>query len=113
MHALLTLGFLGAFGLLWLIGKQYKPGESPFERLPATLAADGRSKVETQTAPSGRRYVLSSWAPGADGRTFHVAELKGRPAWISFWRDGSGAKSLYLSLASSGELNEMRKDFGV
>jgi hypothetical protein len=114
MHFLLTVGFLGAFGAFFLLGKtRYKSGEGPFERLPAgvPLAPEGR---RVEPASDGTKYVVHYWKPGADGRQFHVAEVKGRPSWISFWFvPATGKRTLYLSLATAGELNDLRRDWAV
>ena len=114
MHVLLSLGFLGALGAFWLIGKQrYKAGEGPFERLPSGVSQTPAGR-RVESASDGTRYVVHYWPPAADGREFHVAEVKGRPSWISFWFEPStGKRALVLSLATAGELNELRKDWDV
>lgn len=112
MQALLTIGFLGALGAFWLLAKRYPEGESPFDRLPAGVAPKpAGSNVET--VADGTRYTVYFWTPGADGKQFNVAEVKGRGGWISFWTDPSGKRALYMALAQSGELNDLRKDWGV
>jgi len=114
MHFLLTLGFLGAFGAFWLLGKQrYKSGEGPFDRLPAGVSPTSEGQ-RVESASDGTRYVVHYWTPGADGRQFHVAEVKGHPSWISFWFvPATGKRTLHLSLATAGELNDLRKDWDV
>jgi hypothetical protein len=113
MHALLTIGFLGALGAFWLLGKRYKDGDGPLDRLPVGVPPTPSGR-RVETASDGTKYVVHYWAPAADGRQFHVAEVKGRPSWISFWFDGkTGKRSLVLSLASAGELNDLRKDWAV
>jgi hypothetical protein len=112
MHFLLTLGMLGAFGAFWLFGKRYREGEAPFDRLPAGVSPKPvGSNVET--VADGTRYLVYFWTPGADGRQFNVAEVKGKAAWISFWSEPSGKRTLYMSLAEPGDLNDLRKDWGV
>jgi hypothetical protein len=113
MHALMVLGFAGALGALWLVGKRYAEGEGPFDRLPAGVEPKPLgSRVETSS--DGTRYLVHFWPVTADNRQFHVAERKGDRAWISFWFDrASGKRSLVLSLAHAGELNDMRKDWAL
>jgi hypothetical protein len=113
MHALLVLGVLGGFGLLWAVGKRYAEGEGPFERLPAGVPAEPLgSRVEESS--DGSRYRVYFWPVTADDRQFHVAERKGEKAWISFWFDRpTGKRTLYMSLANAGELNDMRKDWSL
>lgn len=112
MQVFLTLGFGLAFAALWLIGHRYKAGEAPFERLPAGVSSSPLgSRVET--VADGTRYLLYFWPPDASGRVFHVAEVKGRRAWVSFWLEPSGKRTLYQSLSEPGELNDLRKDWAV
>lgn len=112
MQALLLLGFSLAFGALWLVGNRYKSGEGPFERLPAGVSPKP-AQTRVETVADGTVYRVFDWPAGADGRAFHVAEVKGKPAWISFWTDRAGARSIHLSLATAGDLNDLRKDWAV
>jgi hypothetical protein len=112
MHPLIVLGVLGAFGALWLVGRRYAPGEGPFDRLPAGVSPKPAGS-RVQASADGTRYLVHYWPPSSDGRQFHVAEVKGARAWLSFWADPAGKRSLVLSLAHAGELNDMRKDWGV
>jgi len=114
MHFLLSVGFLGALGAFWLLGKQrYKEGEGPLERLPAGVSRTPQGQ-RVESASDGTKYLVRYWAPAADGRQFHVAEVKGRPSWISFWfTPATGKRTLVLSLATAGELNDLRKDWDV
>jgi hypothetical protein len=109
---LVRLGLIAALGAFWFLGKRYRPGESPFDRLPAGVSPKPEgSKVET--VADGTRYLVSFWTPSVDGRQFNVAEVKGNGGWISFWVEPSGKRTLYMALAQSGELNDLRKDWGV
>lgn len=109
MHALLVLGFAAAFGALWLVGNRYKAGEGPLDRLPPGLTRPPTVRVET--VADGTRYRVWDFA-SPDGRSFHVAEVKGEPRWVSFWLDPrTGKRTLYLSLATAGTLNDLRKDW--
>ncbi len=112
MHVLLTLGFGLAFAALWAIGHRYKEGEAPFDRLPTGVSATPLGK-RVETVADGTRYLLYFWPADAAGRVFHVAEVKGGRAWISFWLEPSGKRMLYQSLAEASELNDLRKDWGV
>lgn len=112
MQFILTLGFGLAFAALWAIGHRYREGEAPFDRLPAGVPPKPLgSKVETVS--DGTRYLLYFWPADASGRVFHVAEVKGRRAWLSFWLEPNGKRTLYQSLAEAGELADLRKDWGV
>jgi hypothetical protein len=111
MHVFLTLLAVGA-GIAWLLADRYKPGESPFDQLPAGVSPSPAGSTNVK-ASSGNRYEVSHWVPQGD-QQFHVAELKGKPAWISYWATRStGARTLHKAHASAGELNAMRKDFDV
>ena len=112
MHVLLTLGFGLAFAAFWVIGQRYKDGEAPFDRLPAGVARTPLGS-RLETAADGTRYHLYFWPANASGRAFHVAEVKGKRAWVSFWLEPTGQRVLYQSLADVGELNDMRKDWVV
>lgn len=112
MHSLLVIGFGLAFGAFWLLGNRYPKGEGPMDRLPAGLGAASSPRVET--VADGTRYRVIDYPIGADGRSFHVAEVKGTPAWISFWADArTGARTMCLSRATAGALNDLRKDWAV
>jgi hypothetical protein len=112
MQALLTIGFGLAFWALWRIGQRYREGEAPFDRLPAGVSrVPLGSRVET--VADGTRYLVYFWPVDAAGRTFHVAEVKGQRAWISFWLEPSGKRTLYQSLAPTGGLDDLRKDWAV
>lgn len=113
MHALFVLGVLGAFGALWALGRRYADGEGPFDRLPMGVPAKPQGQ-RVETSSDGTKYLVHYWSPAADGRQFHIAEVKGRRAWISFWFvPSTGKRTLVLSLAHAGELNDMRKDWAV
>jgi hypothetical protein len=113
MQALLVLGFGAALAALWAAGKRYAEGEGPFERLPAGVSREpAGSRIEESS--DGTRYRVYFWPVTADDRQFHVAERKGERAWISFWFDRpTGKRTLYMSLAHAGELNDMRKDWSL
>jgi hypothetical protein len=113
MQFLLTVGFLGALGAFFLLGKRYRDGEGPFDRLPVGVPPKPTG-TNVETVADGTKYLVHYWAPATDGRVFHVAEVKGTPSWISFWLDPKTEKrTLVLSLASAGELNDLRKDWAV
>lgn len=111
MQVLLVLGFGLACGLFWWVGSRYKAGESPFDKLPPGVPAKPAA-TWAQTV-DGKRYRVSAWNPGLDGRAFRVAEARGKPKWIAFWSDAAGKRTLYLSLASAGDLNDLRKDWAL
>lgn len=113
MH-MIGLLLLAAAGVgWWLSSHRYKPGDGPFDRLPAGVPAKP-SGSRDEASSDGSRYRVFYWAPTVDDRQFHVAELRGKPAWISFWFErGTGKRTLVASLASAAELNDMRKDWGV
>lgn len=113
MQALLVLGTLIAFGAFWAIGKGYKAGESPFDRLPPGVSGKP-SQTRVETVADGTAYRVSDWAPSLDGRSFHVAEVNGnRLGWVSFWLEPTGKRTLYMALAEAGDLNDLRKDWAV
>lgn len=112
MHFLLVVGFGVALGAFWLLGNRYKPGEGPFDRLPAGVAGKP-SAVRVETVADGTQYRVYDWPKLPDGRSFHVAEVKGRPSWIAFYLQPTGQRTLYMSLASAGDLNDLRKDWAI
>lgn len=112
MNLFLTLGLGLAFGLFWVIGHRYKDGEAPMDRLPAGVPPTPLG-TKVDTVADGTRYLVYFWPADAAGRVFHVAEVKGRRAWISFWLEPSGKRTLYQSLAEATELNDLRKDWGL
>ena len=112
MHALIVLGVGLAFGALWLAGNRYKAGEGPFDALPPGVAARPTA-VRVERVADGTLYRVSDWPVGADGRSFHVAEVKGAPRWIAFWRDKTGKRTLYRSLATASTLADLRKDWAL
>lgn len=112
MNLLLTLGFGFGLGLLWLVGKTWRDGESPFDRLPAGVSRTPLGSKLEQVA-DGTRYLVYFWPADAGGRTFHVATVKGSKAWVSFWLEPTGKRTLYQSLASAGELVDLRKDWAL
>lgn len=112
MQALLVLGFGLAFGAFWLLGNHYKAGESPFDRLPAGMPKSP-NQTRVETVADGTRYRVYDWGPLSDGRSYHVAEVKGKPSWISFYADPAGKRTMHLSLATAGDLNDLRKDWAV
>lgn len=113
MQALYVIGFAAALGALWLSAKRYKSGESPFDRLPANVARQP-SAQRIETVADGTRYRVYDW-PVTGGKSFHVAEVKGANAWISFWLDpATGKRTMVASLAgASAPLNDLRKDWAV
>jgi hypothetical protein len=113
MHVLGLLA-LAAIGLFWWRSSHaYKAGDGPFDRLPAGVRPKPAG-ARDESSTDGTRYRVFYWAPTPDNRQLHVAELRGKPAWISFWFDrASGKRTLVASLASAGELNDMRKDWGI
>lgn len=112
MQGLLVLGFGLAFGAFWLLGNRYKAGEGPFDRLPPGIPAKP-DETRLETVADGTRYRVFDWGPLSDGRSFHVAEVKGKPAWISFWALPTGQRLMHQSLATAGDLNDLRKDWAV
>lgn len=113
MQAVLLLLSVLGFGAWWLKSHSYKDGEGPFEQLPAGVSGKP-SGARDEASSDGSKYRVYYWAPTGANQQFHVAELKGKPVWISFWFDRNGGKrTLYRSLASAGELNDLRKDWGV
>jgi hypothetical protein len=113
MHllGLLALAALGFFW--WQSSHRYGDGDGPFDRLPAGTPPKPAG-ARDEAATDGTRYRVFYWTPTIDNRQLHVAELKGKPAWISFWFDrATGKRTLVASLASAGELNDLRKDWGV
>jgi hypothetical protein len=111
MQALLVLGFAAAFGAFWLLGNRYKAGEGPFDQLPPAVPPKP-AQTRVETVADGTRYRVFDWDPIA-GRSFHVAEVKGKPAWISFWIEPTGQRTMHRSLATAGDLNDLRKDWVV
>lgn len=112
MQGLLVLGFGAVLGAFWLLGKRYKAGEGPFDRLPAGVSGKP-SATRLETVTDGTRYRVYDWPIGADGRSFHVAEVKGENRWISFWLVPTGQRIMVASLADASTLNDLRKDWAV
>ena len=113
MQFILVLGLLGVGAAWWLRSHSYKDGEGPFDQLPSGASGKPAGSRDEQSS-DGTRYRVYYWPPTAANQQFHVAELRGKPAWVSFWFDrGGGRRTLYRSLASAGELNDMRKDWAI
>lgn len=114
MQALLFLGAAAVLSYLWIAVSKYKAGEGPLDHLPAGVAAEPAG-ARDETASSGRIYHVYYWTPAADNRQFHVAELKGEHAWVSFWFDrASGKRTLYASIhAGPEQLAAMRGDYAL
>lgn len=112
MQALLVLLTAAAFGAWWWTRDHYAEGESPFENLPPGVSPSPAGSSDV-TASSGRKYEVSHWIPQG-GKQLHVAELKGKPAWIAYWVDKvSGGRKTWASRGSSEEIAAMRKDFAL
>ena len=114
MQGLLARGFAAAFGLFWLLGNRYKRGEGPFDQLP-TGVPRAPSVTRLETVADGTRYRVYDFPIGAGGRSFHVAEVKGENAWVSFWLDpATGKRTFVAALAGvAAPLNDLRKDWAV
>lgn len=112
MQVFLVLGFGLVFGGWWLLGNRYQKGDGPLDRLPPGVAQKP-SAMRIETVADGTRYRVYDFSALA-GRSFHVAEVKGKPEWISFWRDdATGKRTLYASLAPSADLIDLRKDWAL
>lgn len=114
MQILLVLGSLIAGGLLWMKYRdEYNAGESPFEQLPAGVSPSPAGDTMVN-ASSGRRYTVSHWVPDSSGKQFHVAELEGKPAWVSYYADrATGTRKLFAALGTNEDRDAMRKDFAL
>lgn len=114
MQIFLVLGAVLGLGYLWIEHAKYKPGQGPLDQLPAGVVG-APAGARDETASSGRIYRVYYWAPGADNRQFHVAELKGAHAWVSYWFDrASGKRTLYAAIHHGAEqLEQLRKDYGL
>lgn len=113
MQALLFLAFAATGVALWFMRDEYKPGESPFERLPQGVSPSPAGDTDVN-ASSGRKYVVSHWVPDAAGKQFHVAELKGKPAWVAYWADrATNKRTHYASMGTADDVRAMRGDFSV
>lgn len=114
MQALLVLGASVIGWLLWSrFGDEYKDGESPFQQLPAGVSPSPAGD-QMVNASSGRRYTVSHWVPDSSGQQFHVAELEGKPAWVSYHVNKmTGARKLFAALGTTEDRDAMRKDWSL